>query len=86
MNIIKHQNKYDITQVLRILGTSLRVKWPRGDSIVESNGDDGLIIRYEFLERFMNEDGWGLSSEFITRFPELVEGLDIQKIAYDAEA
>ncbi|KAH6971148.1 hypothetical protein BKA56DRAFT_496038 [Ilyonectria sp. MPI-CAGE-AT-0026] len=86
VNIIKHQNKYNITQVLRTLGSSLRVKWPRGDSIVESNGDDGLIIRYEFLKRFMDEDGWGLSSEFITRFPELVEGLDIQKIAYDVEA
>lgn len=86
VNIIKHQNKYDITQVLRTLGSSLRVKWPRGESLVESNGDDGLIIRYEFLERFMDDDGWGLSSEFITRFPELVEGLDIQKIAYDVEA
>lgn len=86
VNIIKHQNKYDITQVLRILGSSLRVKWHRGDSIVESNGDDGLIVRCEFLERFMDEDGWGLSSEFIARYPELLEGLDIQKIVYDVEA
>lgn len=39
---------------------------------------DDLQICQEFLDVFTKETGWGLTSEFIAKYPELLEGMYVE--------
>ncbi|KAM5353250.1 hypothetical protein ACJZ2D_016856 [Fusarium nematophilum] len=84
-NLIRYQNAYNLDHVLEVFSRSLRVKWSRQEILLDVNERDELIVRAEFFERFMSEDGWGLSYKFVNQFPELTEGLSLDAVVYDDE-
>lgn len=57
----------------------MKVRWPWGQRIIERGGQDRLQVHQEFLDVFTKESGWGLTSEFIERFPELLQGMSVDR-------
>ncbi|KFA77382.1 hypothetical protein S40288_03085 [Stachybotrys chartarum IBT 40288] len=76
---IRNQDTYDVDEVLRTFARCLRVRWTLRDEILTER-ENRLVMRREFLNQIMNEDGWGLTMDFVTQYPELVQGLDRQTI------
>ncbi len=81
-NSIAKSGGHDMDNVIRMLASCLRVRWPSGEDLLEL-GDDGQVhMRQEFFDVITRVEGWGLTPEFIQAFPELVDGLDIFSIVY----
>ncbi|KAF7592248.1 hypothetical protein BBP40_000449 [Aspergillus hancockii] len=59
------------------------IRWPWGENILERNADNELCIKKRFYDTFMSEEGWGLTPEFIQRYPQLLVGVDVATVAYD---
>ncbi|KAJ5573517.1 uncharacterized protein N7459_007944 [Penicillium hispanicum] len=60
----------------------IKIRWPWGEKILERNEDNELAIKPAFYEIFMREEGWGLTPEFISRYPDLVAGMDIGSLVF----
>ncbi|KAF5024618.1 hypothetical protein F66182_3381 [Fusarium sp. NRRL 66182] len=84
-NLIKNTHKYNPHEVVAALSHALRVRWSRGETVLERGAEDDLVIRQEFFSKFTCEEGWGLTREFMGRYPELVQGLPADKILYDVD-
>ncbi|PKX89791.1 bZIP transcription factor [Aspergillus novofumigatus IBT 16806] len=82
VNIIRNWTKYDYTELTGYLCCCTKVRWPWGKDVLERDADDNLQIRQEFFEVFTRESGWGLTSEFIDKYPELMEGLDVEALRF----
>ncbi|GFF34839.1 hypothetical protein IFM46972_04363 [Aspergillus udagawae] len=82
VNIIRNWTKYDFAELMGYLGCCTKVRWPWGKDMLERDADDNLQIRQEFFEVFTRESGWGLTSEFIDKYPELMEGLDVEALRF----
>jgi hypothetical protein len=80
--LIKNRQAYDLDAVAWSFACCQKVRWPWGKSILEPKDDGTLGIVPDFIRTFMSIEGWGLTSEFIQHYPELVEGLDIEKIRW----
>jgi len=83
LNLLKNYNKYDMDAVIRLYCRCLKLRWSREEEVLVPGQADGHVVRPDFLERFMCEDGWGLRDMFIREYPELFEGLDLQKVVYN---
>ncbi|KIX03609.1 uncharacterized protein Z518_07162 [Rhinocladiella mackenziei CBS 650.93] len=79
-NFIRHGMKYCRGEVLGLLFCTCRVRdSPNTDFVVRSGGGE-LQINPEFLERISDVEGWVLLRTFWTEYPELVVGLDPQRV------
>jgi hypothetical protein len=61
----------------------IKIRWPWGEDILERNNENELIIKPTFYETFMSASGWGLTPEFIARYPDLFVGIDINSIVFE---
>ncbi|KAF7178459.1 hypothetical protein CNMCM7691_007155 [Aspergillus felis] len=82
VNMIRNWTKYDFAELMGYLSCCTKVRWPWGKDMLERDADDNLQIRQEFFEVFTRESGWGLTSEFIDKYPELMEGLDVEALRF----
>ncbi|RHZ65703.1 bZIP transcription factor [Aspergillus thermomutatus] len=82
VNIIRNWTKYDFAELTGYMSCCTKVRWPWGKDMLERDADDNLQIREEFFEVFTRESGWGLTSEFIDKYPELMEGLDVDALRF----
>ncbi|EAW08523.1 bZIP transcription factor [Aspergillus clavatus NRRL 1] len=81
-NIIRNWTNYDFVELTGYLGACTKVRWPWGKDMLERDANDNLQMRREFFDVFTCESGWGLTSEFIDRYPELMEGIDIEALRF----
>lgn len=70
-------------ELFGMLAICVKVRWPWGENILERNERNELCIRQSFYDTFMSESGWGLTSEFINKYPDLVAGADLASIIYE---
>ncbi|OQD84615.1 hypothetical protein PENANT_c012G07725 [Penicillium antarcticum] len=61
----------------------IKIRWPWGEDILERNEENELVIKPQFYETFMSEAGWGVTPEFIARYPDLFVGIDINSIVVE---
>lgn len=60
----------------------VKVRWPWGKDVLERDADDNLRVRSEFSDVFTQESGWGVTGEFIEKYPELLEGMDVEAVRF----
>lgn len=75
-NIVKHPGVYDNLDVVGMTTCCLKVRWPWNAPYLEPDDDNQFVLKPEFYNTITTLDGWGLTKEFLDRFPLLVEGLD----------
>lgn len=80
--------QWDTVQEIRgnmfgLLSCCLKVRWPCGVSILERNDEYELRMKPEFYETFMSEKGWGVTPEFISRYPRLFQGMDVSVVIHE---
>ncbi|KAE8150840.1 hypothetical protein BDV25DRAFT_171878 [Aspergillus avenaceus] len=82
LNLIRRWHQYQgrHQELIGLLACCWRVRWPWGEPILERNAYNEICIRPSFYNTFMNEKGWGLTPEFIERFPEPLSGIDVDSI------
>ncbi|KNG89444.1 hypothetical protein ANOM_003165 [Aspergillus nomiae NRRL 13137] len=85
VNLIRH---WDVLRDIRddvfgLFSCCVKIRWPWGEGILERNSDNELCIKEKFFETFMSEAGWGLTPEFMQRYPQLLAGVDLGAIAYE---
>ncbi|KAF7620765.1 hypothetical protein F9C07_7572 [Aspergillus flavus] len=81
-NLVKTFHKYDLKLVFAAFTCSLRIRWPWGKSFLEPDVTNSLRVHKEFYDTFTKIEGWGLSDEFQTQYPELLVGMDIGTLNY----
>lgn len=88
INLIEHWTKYDHCELIDYLSCCSKIRWPWGKDILERDAADNLQIRRDFFDVFTRESGWGLTTEFIEKYPELVEGMDVEavRVSYEPAA
>lgn len=79
---MSNHHPYDFNEVLGMLSCCIKVRWPWGKSFLTSSDDAGLHISAEFYNTFMRLSGWGLTREFINKYPKLLEQVDVETILY----
>ncbi|PLB49718.1 hypothetical protein P170DRAFT_437255 [Aspergillus steynii IBT 23096] len=88
INMIKHWTKYDYCELIDYMSCCTKVRWPWGRDILERDEADNLRIPQDFFDVFTQVSGWGLTTEFIEKYPDLVEGMDVEalRFSYDPAA
>ena len=61
----------------------MKVRWPWNKDMLERDADDNLQLREDFRQIYSKEDGWGLTAEFIDRYPMLLEGMDAEALRFE---
>ncbi|KAJ5420254.1 Protein of unknown function DUF3425 [Penicillium sp. CMV-2018d] len=85
LNLIRRWHVYgkDRDGFFGFLACCVKLRWPWNDTVLERNEHNELCMKKAFYETIMSESGWGLTPEFIRRYPDLVEGMDINKIVVE---
>ncbi|KAI0467758.1 hypothetical protein F4859DRAFT_492581 [Xylaria cf. heliscus] len=83
INLIKTCHIYDPRDVLGMLICCMKVRWPWNETILEPADGGEFVFRAGFRETFMKLEGWGLTKEFLDRFPLLAQDLDITSMLYN---
>lgn len=81
-NLILRQDCYDMEELAGFLACCMKVRWPWGKNFLEPKDDGAFVVRKDFHDTFTSVEGWGLTSEFMRAYPELMEGIDLGKIHY----
>lgn len=81
-NLARNWHKYDYVELQGYMSCCMKVRWPWGKAILGRDEEDNLVIRKEYVDLFSRESGWGLTPEFINRYPELLEGIDIEVVTF----
>lgn len=82
-NLILKQGQYDPEKVHGLFACCLKVRWPWGKNILEPKADGELGITMDFYQTFTSLNGWGVTSDFTNKYPELLEGMDINSVCYE---
>ncbi|KAH8422876.1 bZIP transcription factor [Aspergillus melleus] len=82
LNLAQNWHRYDYTELTSYLSCCMKVRWPWGQEILERDEFDELQIHQEFLDVFTKESGWGLTPEFISKYPELLEGMNAETLRF----
>lgn len=85
VNLIEHWTKLDFVEFAGYASCCIKVRWPWGEDVLERDEEDKFQVRREFMDVFTRESGWGLTTEFIERYPEFVEGMDIDSVRFQFE-
>jgi hypothetical protein len=85
LNLIHRWHFYcnDRDDLFGMFACCTKIRWPWGEGILERNDENELCIKPTFYETFMSESGWGLTPEFIDRYPDLVAGIDISSLVFE---
>ncbi|GAM42040.1 hypothetical protein TCE0_043f15656 [Talaromyces pinophilus] len=83
VNMIRHWGEVDLLEVFDFLAACMKVRWPWNKDMLERDADDQLQVREDFRQIFSSEDGWGLTAEFIDRYPMLLEGMDVEALRFE---
>ncbi|KNG90614.1 hypothetical protein ANOM_001324 [Aspergillus nomiae NRRL 13137] len=83
VNYLESRSAIDLIEVYRYGISSCRVRWPSSVSIWDWDDDENMFVKPEFFETFLDRSGWGLTSVFIDKYPELVKGMDVESLRYD---
>lgn len=62
------------------LACCLKVRWPWGESILERDERNELVIKKRFHEMIMCKEGWGITREFVGVWPDVVRGVDVGEV------
>ncbi|KAJ8119721.1 hypothetical protein ONZ43_g3394 [Nemania bipapillata] len=82
-NIIKTQHIYDPRDVMGMLSCCMKVRWPWNETFLEPGDDGEFVFKASFRETFMKLEGWGMTKEFLDRFPLLAQDLDVSSILFN---
>ncbi|KAI0867729.1 hypothetical protein GGS24DRAFT_262329 [Hypoxylon argillaceum] len=82
-NIIKTQHIYDPRDVMGMLSCCMKVRWPWNETFLEPGDDGEFVFKGSFRETFMKLEGWGMTKEFLDRFPLLAQDLDVNSILFN---
>ncbi|KAE8377933.1 hypothetical protein BDV26DRAFT_262434 [Aspergillus bertholletiae] len=82
INLIENWDKYDFQEVFDYMSCCQKVRWPWSEDILERDDQDNLCIRKEFFDVFMSESGWGLTPEFMKKYPGLLKGMDTDAVCF----
>lgn len=80
--MIQTRDLYDPQDVLGMYLCCVKLRWPWGQNFLEPEDDGTLKMRPDFFETFTRLGGWGITNDFLQRFPALAEGLDVSAINY----
>lgn len=85
LNLIRRWHVYgkDRDGLFGFMACCVKLRWPWNETILERNEQNELCMKKAFYETFMSESGWGLTPEFIRRYPDLVEGMDINEVVFE---
>ncbi|KAI1193960.1 hypothetical protein F5X97DRAFT_312472 [Nemania serpens] len=83
INLIKTLHIYDPRDVMGMLSCCMKVRWPWNETFLEPGENGEYVLRASFRETFMRVDGWGMTREFLERFPLLAQDLDMASILYN---
>ncbi|KAE8166060.1 hypothetical protein BDV40DRAFT_256739 [Aspergillus tamarii] len=83
VNVLEHWDTIDILELYRYAISACRVRWPSSQSIWDWDDDDNMFVKPEFFQTFMDRSGWGFTSIFLDKYPQLMKGLDVEHIRYD---
>jgi hypothetical protein len=85
LNMIRRWHVYgkDRDYLFGLLACCVKLRWPWNEKILERNERNELCIKKAFYDLFTSESGWGLTPDFIRRYPDLVEGMDINQIVIE---
>ncbi|KAI1387747.1 uncharacterized protein F4822DRAFT_291513 [Hypoxylon trugodes] len=82
-NFIKNQSAYDREEFIGLWTCCLKVRWAWNKRFLEPDDNGELVFSTDFYNTFTKPEGWGLTRDFLTRYPSLFIGLDIQSIHYE---
>jgi hypothetical protein len=85
LNLIQRWHLYgnDRDGLFGMFACCVKIRWPWGEPILERDARNELEIKKSFYETFMSESGWGLTPEFIARYPDLMAGIDIATLVFE---
>jgi hypothetical protein len=83
VNMIRHWGEVDPLEVFDFLAACMKVRWPWNKDMLERDEDDNLQLREDFRRIFSSDSGWGLTAEFIDRYPMLLEGMDVEALRFE---
>lgn len=81
-NIIRYGSMESPQDVLGMFLCCVKLRWPWGQNFLEPEPDGTLKMRQDFFETFTSLDGWGLTDDFVHKFPALGQGLDMDAMRY----
>lgn len=84
-NLVRLWEKYDFAELMGFFSCCVKVRWPWGVDVLERDEDDNLRMKSEFLEVVFQESGWGLTTEFIEKYPEILDGMDVEAVRFHME-
>jgi hypothetical protein len=84
LNLIRQWHLYcdDWSDLFGLFACCAKIRWPWGEDILERNGENELVIKEQFYKTFLSESGWGLTAEFIGRYPDLMSGIDANSLVF----
>lgn len=80
--MIQHVGVYNPQDVLGMFLCCVKLRWPWGQNFLEPEENGTLKMRQDFFDTITSLDGWGLTDDFIQRFPLLVQGLNFSAMRY----
>ncbi|KAI1123502.1 hypothetical protein F5Y10DRAFT_251675 [Nemania abortiva] len=83
INIIKTQHIYDPRDVMGMLSCCMKVRWPWNETVLEPGDNGEFVFKVSFRETFTKLEGWGITQEFLDRFPLLAQDLDVSSVLYN---
>ena len=81
-NMINMQHRYDLADAFALFTCCVKVRWPWGKNMLEPGEDGQFRILPDFYKTFTSIEGWGLTDELMTRYPAIVDGLDVESIRF----
>ncbi|KAJ6028810.1 Protein of unknown function DUF3425 [Penicillium herquei] len=83
-NMIRQWHIYDLNReaFFGMFACCIKIRWPWGVKVLERTDDNQLRIKPAFYDTFMREEGWGITTEFISRFPDLMTDVDVDSIVF----
>lgn len=84
-NLIRQWSLYDHDRegMFGLFGCCTKLRWPWGVKVLERNEANVLCMKPAFYELFMKIEGWGLTPEFLTKFPNLMTGIDVESLIFN---
>ncbi|KAJ5688756.1 hypothetical protein N7462_003148 [Penicillium macrosclerotiorum] len=84
-NLICQWSRYENCrdEIFGLFACCVKIRWPWGVKILERNEKNELCLKESFYEIFMKEEGWGITQEFINKYPNLVAGMDVDSLVYN---
>ncbi|CAG7986456.1 unnamed protein product [Penicillium olsonii] len=85
LNIIRRWHVYSENRddLFGMFACCVKIRWPWGEDILERDDRNELCIKQRFFDLFMRQEGWGLTPEFTTKYPDLMEGMDLREILFE---